>query len=125
MLNVVLIGAGNLGFNFYREFYKNEKIDLIQWYNKTLDIIKFAEKNTSIIDNLKNLKHADIYIVCVKDDSIKKVITKIKFESLIVHTSGCCSIKEIYSKKRRGVFYPVNTFNKSREVSFKNAPSVE
>ena len=42
MLNVVLIGAGNLGFNFYREFYKNEKINLIQWYNKTLDIIKFA-----------------------------------------------------------------------------------
>ena len=122
MLNVVLIGAGNLGFNLYREFYKNEKINLIQWYNKTLDIIKFAEKNTSIIDNLKNLKHADIYIVCVKDDSIKKIIKKINFEGLIVHTSGCRSIKEVNSKKRRGVFYPVQTFNKTREVSFKNVP---
>ena len=77
MLNVVLIGAGNLGFNLYREFYKNEKINLIQWYNKTLDIIKFAEKNTSITDDLKNLNHADIYIVCVKDDSIKKIIKKL------------------------------------------------
>ena len=44
MLNVVLIGAGNLGFNFYREFYKNEKIDLIQWYNKTIDINSGPEK---------------------------------------------------------------------------------
>ena len=28
MLNLVLIGAGNLGFNFYREFSRSKKINL-------------------------------------------------------------------------------------------------
>ena len=122
MLNLVLIGAGNLGFNFYREFSRSKKINIIQWYNRKLRVIKFAQKNTSIIDDLKNLKQADIYIVCIKDDSIKKIIQKINLKGLIVHTSGFCSIKEIDSKKRRGVFYPVQSFVKSRKISFKNVP---
>ena len=122
MLNVVLIGAGSLGFNLYRELLESEKINLVQWYNRRLGIIKFARKNTSVIDNLENLKDADIYIICVKDDLIKEISQKINTNSLIVHTSGCCSIKEISPKKRRGVFYPVQTFIKSRKISFKNIP---
>ena len=84
MLNLVLIGAGNLGFNFYREFSISKKINLIQWYNRKLRVIKFAKKNTSIIDDLKNLKEADIYIVCIKDDSIKKIIQKINLKLVSV-----------------------------------------
>ena len=122
MLNLVLIGAGNLGFNFYNEFSNNKNIDLIQWYSRSLNTIKFAKKNTSIIDDLENIKKADIYIVCVNDDSIKNIIKQINLKGLIVHTSGFCSIKEIDSKKRRGVFYPVQTFIKSRKISFKNIP---
>ena len=122
MLNLVLIGAGNLGFNFYNEFSKNKKINLIQWYSRSLNTVKFAKKNTSIIDDIKNIKKADLYIVCVNDDSIKNIIKQINLKGLIVHTSGFCSIKEIDSKKRRGVFYPVQTFIKSRKISFKNIP---
>ena len=122
MLNVVLIGAGNLGFHLYRELYNSEKINFVQWYNRRLKVIKFAEKKISITDRIDNLKDADLYIICIKDDLIKKISSKIKTTSLIVHTSGGASIKEINSRKRRGVFYPVQTFLKSRHVSFKNIP---
>ena len=108
MLNLVLIGAGNLGFNFYNEFSKNKNISLIQWYSRSLNTIKFAKKNTSIIDDIKNIKKADIYIVCVNDDSIKNIIKQINLKGLIVGQMTNMHDNEIaFGKDKNTIIYDV------------------
>ena len=41
---------------------------------------------------------------------------------MVVHTSGSVSISAIDNKNRQGVFYPLQTFSKSKEVDFKSIP---
>ncbi len=41
---------------------------------------------------------------------------------LVIHTSGTLALDALDNKNRRGVFYPVQTFSKSKEVNFNTIP---
>ena len=123
MISVVLLGAGNLGQQFFKALVKNQTLNLIQWYNRSLGAIKPFSNEVSITDNLKELKQADIYILAVSDDRIALLSSALPFENrLVVHTSGSTSIHDLDKKLRRGVLYPLQSFTKDRPVDFTNVP---
>lgn len=66
---------------------------------------------------------ADIYIIAVKDAVLKEVIRRLhkgRERALFAHTAGSMplSLFEELGHERGGVFYPMQTFSKEREVDF-------
>jgi len=67
----------------------------------------------------------DVIIVSVPDQRIKSVLNTLKFrtDTIIVHTGGSTGL-DIFPAHihRKGIFYPLQTFSKERDVSFKDLP---
>jgi predicted short-subunit dehydrogenase-like oxidoreductase (DUF2520 family) len=67
----------------------------------------------------------DIIIVAVPDHCLKNVLERIKCrpETLVAHTAGSVGLDHFPEHiKRRGVFYPLQTFSKGRKVDFNKLP---
>ncbi len=123
MISVVLLGAGNVASHLYKAFYKAEGVRVTQWYNRSIKPIQNYSKHVSITDDISKLAEADIYVLAVSDDAIASLSKALPFENkLVIHTSGSTSPYDIDKKNRRGVFYPLQTFSKSKPVDFSTIP---
>ncbi|MBL7888468.1 MAG: DUF2520 domain-containing protein [Bacteroidia bacterium] len=123
---IVLIGAGNLatqlGASLLRSGYR-----ISQVYSRTTKNANSLAKKLKAhsINDLKKIDTtAAIYIIAVKDDAIATVAQQLKLkDAIVVHTSGSVDMNVLKgSSKNIGVFYPLQTFSKSKAVSFKNIP---
>ena len=119
MIKVSVIGSGNVGFHLIKLFDTSKGIELCEWYSRTLNF----DKRVRVVNELSNLNQADVYIICVSDESISKVSNELTFnEKLVLHTSGSTPFDAINKKNRRGVFYPLQTFSKSKDLNYSNIP---
>ena len=125
---VVFIGAGNLATNLAKAlYYKGFRI--VQVYSRTEESARaLAEKvEADYTTDLQEIsKDAKLYIVSLKDAAFVELlpqITEDKQKSLLVHTAGSIpmSVWEGHAE-RYGVFYPMQTFSKQREVDFREVP---
>ena len=121
MISVVILGSGNLAFHLIKNFLKIDEIDLKQVYSRNLKTLEIFKNKVEIIDDLHFLKEADVTIVSVSDDAIEKVSSSIK-NSLVVHTSGSVEMDALKNITNKGVFYPLQTFSKEKEVNFDGIP---
>lgn len=67
----------------------------------------------------------EIVIVAVPDNILKTVLDSIKCgkETIVVHTAGSLGLDIFPARmKRKGVFYPLQTFSKERNIEFKDLP---
>jgi len=123
MISVTLLGSGNVATHLFKAFKKANEVTVNQWYNRTLKSIQSYQNDVAITDSLSNLKETDVYILAVSDDAISQLSKQLPFENrLVVHTSGSVNIHDIDRKHQRGVFYPLQTFSKEKDVDFKNVP---
>ena len=69
-------------------------------------------------------KDADLYLICTSDRAIASVSALLPENSgLVAHVSGAAAIDDIDKKhERRGVMYPLQTFNKGRFVDLTDVP---
>jgi predicted short-subunit dehydrogenase-like oxidoreductase (DUF2520 family) len=122
----VFIGAGNLATRLSTVF-KEKGFFIEQVYSRSEKSAKtLAEKlQTNYTNSTKEiLKHADVYFVAIKDSAFEEVLPQINFQNkLLVHCSGSMPLSclENYSENI-GVFYPLQTFSKDREVDFAEIP---
>ena len=123
MIKIVLLGAGNLAYHLTKCLLNKNDLEVVQVYNRSLEKINYLKSKTSITNNLLALKEADIYIIAISDNAIfelsKKLILKNK---LVVHTSGGVDMKELHSISNKGVFYPLQTFSKDKDIDFLKVP---
>lgn len=121
-----MIGAGNLAWHLAKAFKaKNHKI--VNIYSNSLDSAeKLAQMAGSIavpeiqmIDN-----NADLYIIAVSDKAIGLVLESGFFNNKkVVHTAGSISMEVFGEKiKHAGVFYPLQTFSRLRNIEFSEIP---
>ncbi|WP_417871512.1 Rossmann-like and DUF2520 domain-containing protein [Winogradskyella sp.] len=123
MITVTILGAGNVATHLYKAFKNAKDVTVKQWYNRTYRAISSYANEVETIDDLSQLKTADIYIMAVSDDSIAALSKALPFENrLIAHTSGSVSIHDMDKKNQRAVFYPLQTFSKDAEVNFSEVP---
>jgi len=125
-MKIVLLGSGNVATNLAKALKANGE-DVIQVYSPNLDHAKsLADLIGAVgINDLTELEQqADLYIISVKDDAIESVAKSLKHVTgLVVHTSGTTDIGILSSQvQHAGVFYPLQTFSKDREVLFENVP---
>ena len=116
MINLSIIGSGNVGKHFIALVQNSKDLNLIQWLSRSESCYEKI-KTTS---NFKNIEKADVYVICVCDSSIHEVSKTLNLRNqLIVHTSGINHFNILCDNNRRGVFYPLQTFtkeNKTREL---------
>ena len=106
MIKVVLIGQGNVASH------------LVNGFANTTDISLFRVNSRQ----LKHIPDADVIIISVSDDAITTVANQLMNKNcLVVHTSGTVSLDAI-STKRKGVFYPLQSFTKNKLVDFSTIP---
>jgi len=123
MIKIILLGAGNVGHHLSRAFNKSNKIDLVQWYTREKNSIISSSLNIEIIDDLAKIKSADIYIISISDSYVGNLSKKLNLSNkLIVHTSGSLDFTVLDNKNRRGVFYPLQTFSKNKELEISKVP---
>jgi predicted short-subunit dehydrogenase-like oxidoreductase (DUF2520 family) len=123
MIDVVLIGHGNVGSHLARVFKNTEGIQLRQIFStrKIENDAALEEIRTNRLSKISS--KAAVYILAVPDDKISSISKKLLLkEKLVVHTSGSASIQVLSNKNRRGVFYPLQTFSKGTPVNFKEIP---
>ncbi|GGI23974.1 Rossmann-like and DUF2520 domain-containing protein [Pedobacter mendelii] len=125
-MKIVLLGSGNVATHLASAL-KTAGEEIVQVFSPSLINAKLlAEKvNAEPVDDLSKInKLADLYIISVKDDAIAKVAGSLKtIDGLVVHTSGTTDINVLSSiLKNAGVFYPLQTFSKSKVVNFAVIP---
>lgn len=118
MINVTLVGTGNLSHHLAQVFTTSPEIQLIEVMDSRT-IHKEALTNKGAMSS----EVPDLYILAVSDDAISEVAEHFKTtEALVVHTSGSVGLSALAPINRIGVFYPLQTFSKTREVDFKRIP---
>ncbi|WP_461451957.1 Rossmann-like and DUF2520 domain-containing protein [Mucilaginibacter sp.] len=125
-MRITLIGSGNVATHLGAAF-KNAGHRIVQVYSRN-------EQNAALlayhigadaIDDLNNINpETDIFIVSVSDDIIPHIAQELtKHNKLIVHTSGASDLFNILAfTDHAGVFYPLQTFSKTKELDFFTVP---
>ncbi|MBF4490948.1 DUF2520 domain-containing protein [Flavobacterium sp. MR2016-29] len=123
MIRITLIGSGNVGQHLIKAFSKSETVEIVQVFSRKKETLASLIDYEKIVDDFAELKEADLYIIAVSDNAILEVSKQLSFQNqLVAHTSGAASLETLDLKNRRGVFYPLQTFSKSKEVDFSTVP---
>ena len=103
---VTLIGTGRLGTNLHAALCKaGHEVKQLQGRH-------FSPSEVV----------GDVVVICVKDDAIPLVAKALSdVPMLVVHTAGSVDA-DVLPMRRRGVFYPMQTFSKERLVEFDDIP---
>ncbi|HAH24779.1 MAG TPA: DUF2520 domain-containing protein [Prolixibacteraceae bacterium] len=125
--NVVIIGAGNLATQLALAL-TGKGIQVKQVFSRTLEAAcELAGKvNAQFTNNLSALMPgSDLYIVSVKDSAIQEVMMNLPADKnrLVVHTAGSIPMEALSRfTNNYGVFYPLQSFSKYRNVDFSGIP---
>jgi predicted short-subunit dehydrogenase-like oxidoreductase (DUF2520 family) len=123
MIQVSIIGSGNVAQHLIKAFSKTSEIELVQVYSRKPEVLFSLVPNHKIISDYGLLKAVDLLIIAVTDNAIVDISNQIPFKNqLVVHTSGTVSMDALNSKNRHGVFYPLQTFSASKEIDFSLVP---
>ena len=127
-MRIVLVGAGRLATNLGRAL-REAGHDISAVYSRTMESADTLARllgcpATNRLDALPT--EADIYIVCVKDQVLADLIPELvrgRERQLFVHTAGSMPMSLFEGHAARyGVFYPMQSFSKERQVDFHDIP---
>ncbi|MGN6641187.1 MAG: Rossmann-like and DUF2520 domain-containing protein [Mucilaginibacter sp.] len=125
-MRITLIGSGNVATHLGAAF-KNAGHAIVQVYSRNFQhasLLAYHLKAEAIDDLQKINPETDIFVIAVKDDAIEGIAEALtKYNKLIIHTSGATSLQTLLSHtSQAGVFYPLQTFSKTKEVNFRMVP---
>ena len=125
-MRITIIGSGNVATHLAAAF-KNAGHNIVQVYSRDLQnasLLAYHVK-AEAIDGLEQINaETDLFVIAVKDDAIELIAAKLaKYGKLIVHTSGATDLQTLLKyTPNAGVFYPLQTFSKTRELNFNTVP---
>ncbi len=127
--SITLIGAGNLGYHLGMRLHASGA-EIVQVFSRELAKAQELAEVTGAqpINRLKEVEPgADLYILAVSDGAIAPVAATLRqrlpADSPVVHTSGATpstALAPYFTK--HGIFYPLQTFSRSREPDFSTIP---
>ena len=122
MIKVIVLGSGNVGFHLTKAFLSSKDVELVQVYSRNLDTVDYLQNKVPITNRLSHLLDADIYIIAISDSAISKFSSTVQTKNkLVVHTSGSVNIDAL-KNTNKGIFYPLQSFSKQRDLSFTSVP---
>lgn len=123
MIKVVLIGSGNMAQHLIQVLLQTKEVSLVQAFARNSSHLLHLLPDDKIITDYQKITEADLYIISVSDNAISEVSEHLPFKNrLVVHTSGSSKLSILNDKNRKGVFYPLQTFTKGKEIDFAPIP---
>jgi predicted short-subunit dehydrogenase-like oxidoreductase (DUF2520 family) len=125
-MRITIIGSGNVATHLAAAF-KNAGHGMVQVYSRDIQHASLLAYHVraNAIDNLDQIDpETDLFLIAVKDDAIESIAAELaRYNKLIVHTSGATSLQALLNHTPTvGVFYPLQTFSKTKEVNFNTVP---
>ncbi|MCW3160714.1 Rossmann-like and DUF2520 domain-containing protein [Chryseobacterium oryctis] len=121
-MQIVIIGSGNVAYHITKAFVFN-KIPLVQIFGRNEKELSKISEELNIPFSSEKLEDADLYIICVSDNSVEEISKLIsKKNCLVAHTSGSLPKEILVGEYRKSSFYPLQTFSKSKELEYKKIP---
>ncbi len=123
MIRIVLLGSGNIATHLCKAFISSDAVSIIQVYSRNKESLLSVSNLVDTTTSLSDIKEADVYIIAIPDDAIHSFSETLPCtDKLVVHTSGSVGMDSLSEKNRKGVFYPLQTFSKNREVNYTTVP---
>lgn len=123
MINVVVIGSGNVAQHLIQVLLHTKNVDLVQAFARTPSHLMHLLPENKITADYQKITAADLYLISVSDNAISEVSAQLPFENrLVAHTSGSSELSVLNDKNRNGVFYPLQTFTKGKDIDFSTLP---
>jgi predicted short-subunit dehydrogenase-like oxidoreductase (DUF2520 family) len=123
--SISFIGSGNVATHLAYNFFNNG-FTINEIFSKSKENAEYlASKTNALASNSINQINtiSDIYIISIKDDVINDVIRELPFKNkLIVHTSGSTPMSILKDFDNYGIFYPLQTFSKEKNVNMAEVP---
>ncbi len=121
-MQTVIIGSGNVAYHLAKAFIQNG-ISLAQIFGRNEKELQKISSELNISYSTENLQDADLYIICVSDNSVDDVSKIIaKKDCLVAHTSGSLPKEILIGEYRKSSFYPLQTFSKTKNLDYKKIP---
>lgn len=125
-MRITIIGSGNVATHMAAAF-KNAGHNIVQVYSRDLQNASLLAYHVraEAIDSLHQINsETDLFVIAVKDDAIETIAAVLaQYQKLMVHTSGATDLQALLNHTQNaGVFYPLQTFSKTREVDFNTVP---
>lgn len=126
-MRISLIGSGNVATHLANALFVLE-YKIVQVYSQTLQNAQVlaSQVGATAINQLTALQAADLYIIAVTDAAIAPIcneLAPLELKGAVVHTSGSTDISILENiGSNYGVFYPLQTFSKTLNISFKTIP---
>jgi predicted short-subunit dehydrogenase-like oxidoreductase (DUF2520 family) len=125
-MRITIIGSGNVATHLAAAF-KNAGHSIVQVYSRDLQNASLLAYHVraDAIDDLELINpDTDLFVIAVKDDAIETIASALaQYQKPIVHTSGATDLQTLLNQTQTaGVFYPLQTFSKTREVDFNTVP---
>ena len=127
-MEIVLVGAGRLATNLGKALKENgHHVKAV--FSRTMASAEALAKQIGALptDDLSCLPlQADAFIVAVKDAVLADVVSMLckgREDQVFLHTAGSMPMSVFQGHAHRyGVFYPMQSFSKERQVDFSNIP---
>ena len=125
-MRITLIGSGNVATHIGAAL-KNAGHQIIQVYSPNAfnaALLAYHIKAEPVSSLNEIYADTDLFIISVKDDAIDDVAAALVLhQKPLVHTSGATPLQVLLKyTDQAGVFYPLQTFSKIREVDFRHVP---
>jgi predicted short-subunit dehydrogenase-like oxidoreductase (DUF2520 family) len=121
-MQTVIIGSGNVAYHMAKAF-SLKNIPLMQVFGRNGEELKKISGELNVPYSTEQLQDADLYIICVSDNSVENVSQLItKKDCLVAHTSGSLPKEILKGAYRKASFYPLQTFSKSKELDYEKIP---
>ncbi|MFM1878950.1 MAG: hypothetical protein RLZZ241_1816 [Bacteroidota bacterium] len=123
VIQVVIIGSGNVAYHLHRALLDAKGIALLQLVGRNNRSFTGFDSGVPTVCSMAEIVDADLYLVAVSDDAIGVVFEQLQDKKgLIAHTSGGVNYTGKTDTNRFGVFYPLQTFSRTRDINFNSIP---
>ncbi len=121
--SVSFVGAGNVATHLAQNLKKHgvSIYSVTSKENHTANVLA-SLVDAKVLEDLSFLPSKCLVIICVNDEGIESVIQKIPLPNSIVYTSGNIELKSLPKRANLGVFYPLQSFTKNRDLNLANVP---
>ena len=121
---IAIIGAGNTAYTLCK-LLKDKGIEpycvFVRNQEKAAKMHEALDVQTVL--SYEKVLESDLAIIAVNDDSISEVASHlVDYKGLVVHTSGTKTSELLNRTMRYGVFYPLQTMSKDRDIIFDEIP---
>lgn len=121
-MRVALIGTGNLATHLVKAFEVCNDLVCVQWIGRKA-VPPYASTTIAYYTSFQPQIETDVCLLAISDDQIETVAQQLPNQNMLVaHTSGAVSKNVLMPAKRKGVFYPVQSFLRDKAINWKEIP---